>query len=273
MTSASESLFVEIGENTIHARKTGSGSPVVFLHGFPDNGSVWEQVIAPLTDRFCCYAIDIPGFGKSTVSSRFSFSLEHQSAFFGETVAALGIDGPFHLVVHDLGAFPGLAFASDHPEALKSLTIFNADFHSDFEWYLWARVWRTPIIGEISMYCGNFPTFKSEMRKGSKKFTDAYLRKVYDELKFPNKRAALKYFRAWNAAELEVYEARYAARTSAVPKRVFWGELDPYSPIGYAARFGTDDIVYFEDSGHWLMIEEPEAVAPKLKEFLVSNDG
>lgn len=272
MVPVSKAEFIEVDKNKIHVTKRGSGAPVVFLHGFPDSGVVWNRVIDSVCKDFCCFAIDLPGLGKSLVSRGFGFSLDHQSGFFFKLITALNIETPFHLVVHDLGAFPGLAYASDHPETVRSLTIFNADFHSDFKWYFWAKAWRTPVIGEIAMYGSSFFAFKNEMKKGSKKFTDAYLRKVYDDISFYNRRMALKYFRAWNKAELEIYEARYASNTAGIPKRVFWGEKDPYSPVGYAARFGTTDVVYFNDAGHWLMIEEPEAVISNLSEFLRNNE-
>jgi len=253
---------------TTHVTKSGSGDPVFFLHGFPDSSEVWSDTIQYLSESYTCYAIDLPGLGRSIAAKRANFQLTNLSQFFLQVLDELGVSEPIHLVVHDLGAFTGLAFASDHPMKVRSLSIFNSDFHSDFTWYFWAKIWRTPIIGEIAMYFSSFSIFVKEMQNGSIKLSIPYLRSVYDNISFYNRRMALKHFRAWNKKDLEVYEERYQTNTKDIPKHVFWGKLDPYSPEKYAARFGTDEVIYSEDSGHWLMIEEPELVKSGLKSFL-----
>ncbi|HCD67812.1 MAG TPA: alpha/beta hydrolase, partial [Bacteroidetes bacterium] len=44
----------------------GSGPHLCFLHGFCENSEIWEELIASLSSRFTCIAIDLPGFGKSS---------------------------------------------------------------------------------------------------------------------------------------------------------------------------------------------------------------
>ena len=263
-----EERMIEHNGHKTFVSKLGSGPPVVFLHGFPDSGEVWSDIIRALSSEYTCYAIDLPGLGRSIPAKGTRFRLEAQSELFSQILEGLELSQPFHLVVHDLGAFMGLSFASDHPERIRSLSIFNSDFHSDFTWYFWAKIWRTPIIGECAMYVSSFSIFVKEMQNGSKKLSIPYLRSVYDNISFYNRRMALKHFRAWNKADLELYEKRYEINTKEIPKHVFWGKLDPYSPEEYAERFGTSDVTYSEDSGHWLMIEEPELVKDGLRAFL-----
>jgi pimeloyl-ACP methyl ester carboxylesterase len=246
----------------------GSGEPVVFLHGFPNSSHVWHRIMEGLSDRYHCIGVDIAGLGGCRPSPDFRFTLSEQGQFVATALDALAIKSPIHLVVHDLGAFPGLAFATDHPERVKSLTIFNADFHADFKWYFWAKVWRIPVIGEIAMHTGNFSIFKSEMRKGSPTFTDEYLRTVYGRLNTKIRNMALKHFRAWNQKELTQYEPAFLEATKDIPKLVIWGKQDPYSASSYAERFGTDNIAWQEKYGHWMMIEDPAFSLQHLSQFL-----
>ena len=46
--------------------KVGSGPHLCFLHGFCENSEIWEELMASLSSRFTCIAIDLPGFGKSS---------------------------------------------------------------------------------------------------------------------------------------------------------------------------------------------------------------
>jgi pimeloyl-ACP methyl ester carboxylesterase len=43
----------------------GSGAPIVLLHGFPFNRSIWDEQVAVLTDRYRVITPDLRGFGKT----------------------------------------------------------------------------------------------------------------------------------------------------------------------------------------------------------------
>ena len=43
----------------------GSGTPVVFIHGYPLNRSMWQEQVAALSDQFRCISIDLRGHGES----------------------------------------------------------------------------------------------------------------------------------------------------------------------------------------------------------------
>ncbi|MDY0401919.1 alpha/beta fold hydrolase [Sulfurovum sp.] len=46
-----------------------SNQPVVFIHGFPYDHTLWDEVIAALGDRYYCISYDIRGFGSSAVGT------------------------------------------------------------------------------------------------------------------------------------------------------------------------------------------------------------
>ena len=50
----------------IEVTDSGSGNPVVLLHGFPDSGRMWRHQVAALTDAgFRTIVPDLRGFGSS----------------------------------------------------------------------------------------------------------------------------------------------------------------------------------------------------------------
>jgi pimeloyl-ACP methyl ester carboxylesterase len=47
----------------------GSGAPIVLLHGFPFNRSIWDEQVAVLTDRYRVITPDLRGLGKTPLSA------------------------------------------------------------------------------------------------------------------------------------------------------------------------------------------------------------
>ena len=62
----------------------GSGVPLVFLHAFPLNRSMWAPQVAALSTQFRTIALDFRGHGESD-APLWSFSLEQ----YADDVAAL----------------------------------------------------------------------------------------------------------------------------------------------------------------------------------------
>jgi len=53
---------------------------VLFLHGFMGSSADFDSAIAPLTDRFCCLAVDLPGHGNTIVDGEESLYAMPQTA-------------------------------------------------------------------------------------------------------------------------------------------------------------------------------------------------
>src|SRR6059058_5309791 len=67
-------MFVNIHGARIHYSDAGEGIPTLFLHGIPDSGAVWNDVIAAMRGGYRCIAPDLPGFGGSAVPGKFKVS-------------------------------------------------------------------------------------------------------------------------------------------------------------------------------------------------------
>ena len=53
------------GDKQLRVARLGEGSPLVFLHGYPDNLQIWCELLPRLADRFNVIAFDWPGMGRS----------------------------------------------------------------------------------------------------------------------------------------------------------------------------------------------------------------
>lgn len=243
-----------------HITEAGAGPDVLFLHGNPDTHRVWDGVVERMRAQHRCITPDLPGFGRSKAPPDFDCSLANQGAWVAALLDGLGL-ARVHLVVHDVGGPYGLAFAAKNPDRLGSLTIFNTNFFPDYRWHFWARVWRTRVLGELSMAIANRPLFVREMRRGSPSMTREYASAAYDEFGRDARRMVLRWYRAMDPEVHRGWDQELLAATAATPKQVLWGDRDPFLPSTTADRYGTDRVTHFPDHGHWVMVEDPDASA------------
>lgn len=243
--------------------EAGSGPPMLFLHGNPDTHHAWEPVIERLKDSFTCYAPDMPGYGAA--DPQLDVSFDEQIRFVRELISGLGLQRP-HLVVHDVGGTYGLLFASTHPELISRLTLFNANFFPDYHWHFWGRVWRRPVLGELTMALAGRSLFVSQVLKAAPKMPRAYAERAFDHYGKKTRAQVLRYYRYLDSSRLSGWPEKLAAATKHFPHQVIWGDLDPYIPSSFADRYGGE-LHHLTDVSHWAMMEAPERVAPLISAF------
>ena len=117
---------VELLNTSISYVDTGSGDPVVFLHGNPTSSYLWRNIIPHVSPLARCVAPDLIGMGASGPSStgnyRFVDHAKHLDAFFD----AMNLNQRVTLVVHDWGSALGFFWASRHPDAVKGIAYMEA---------------------------------------------------------------------------------------------------------------------------------------------------
>jgi pimeloyl-ACP methyl ester carboxylesterase len=120
--------------------RSGTGAPLVLLHGLGSSRRSWDPVLPALAARFDVIAVDLPGFGDS---APLYGQAEIPPARLAESVATLldelGITTP-HLAGNSLGGWVALELADRRPVA--SLTLLSP-----------AGLWRrnSPLYGLVSL--------------------------------------------------------------------------------------------------------------------------
>lgn len=259
-------VFVGNGAR-IHVRASGAGSPVLFLHGNPDSCELWDGVAARMASRHRCLAPDLPGFGGSAIPPDFDGSLERLAAWVDHLVDALDLDRAVDLVFHDFGGIFGLAWAVRHPGRVRRMCIMNTVFFPDYRWHFWARVWRTPLLGELSFALSTGAGLALEMRRGSKRLPASYARQAHAAMTPAMKEMVLRLYRATDPRDFAGWQDGLQALVARVPAIVLWGDRDPYIDKSFAERFGAREVHHFPAAGHWLPVEDPDAVAAHLLAF------
>lgn len=104
---------------------TGSGQPIITMHGFIENGSYWGRtgVSGALADAgYRVIDMDMRGHGRSVPEGeRSSYAIESVVDDIGALADRLALPR-FHLLTHATGGMAGLRYAMDHSDRLLSLT-------------------------------------------------------------------------------------------------------------------------------------------------------
>ncbi len=262
-------VMLSLQNINIFPRVVGEGTPILFLHGVPDTREIWNPIVKELQSEYRCITPDWPGFGKSGSGEDIDCSLEGHADFVNELANALGLHEPFYLVAHDFGGISAMAFASKYPKRLLRLVISNAPFSPDYNWHFMAKVWRTPLLGELSMLTMNRMAFTLSMRQGSEKLSKEHIHNMNAQLSTEMKKMILKMYRALPVDSFKDWQPKLLEATSQIPTLILWGEKDPYLPGWLAESYGAQEVKYYPHSGHWAPAEEPDDFVKDLKKFLI----
>ncbi|HYG95701.1 MAG TPA: alpha/beta fold hydrolase [Solirubrobacterales bacterium] len=247
---------------------------VVFVHGNPGSVDEWiplAQAVAARTGKRAL-AFDLPDFGETIAPAGFEHHVAGYAAFLGEGLGSLGVERA-HLVLHDFGGPIGLVWAMTHPDALASVTLIDTGLLPGYRWHYLARIWRTPVLGEIFQAITTRAGFRfalnaNEPRGLPREFVDT----TYDHYDSRTRQAVLKLYRATPDPGAMSENLIGLFRPRDVPALVIWGEHDAYLPASYAVRqreaFPSAEVHVLPASGHWPFADAPETVERLLAEFL-----
>ena len=94
--------------------RTGSGPPIVFVHGLTYDRRMWKPAIERLSDTYTCINLDLPGHGESLEAER--YDLEAVARNIHELVERLEVANPI-IVGHSISAIILTIYAGTFPIA------------------------------------------------------------------------------------------------------------------------------------------------------------
>lgn len=247
------------------------GPVVLLVHGYPESSAMWGRASDALAEAgWRAIAPDLPGYGDSELPAGHSGSWEEHVESLTQFVAALGLDGVV-LVTHDWGVMVGLRWACDNPGAARALVISDGGFFSDRRWHDLANVMRTPGEGEKLMDGFTREGFEALLGQASAGMTSEAIGEYWKAFTTPERRAGhLALYRSGDFDKLEPYDGCVAAL--GLPALVVWGAQDRFAGVKMGHRFHEElpdsELVVFDDAGHFVWEDEPEAAARALVGFL-----
>jgi pimeloyl-ACP methyl ester carboxylesterase/2-polyprenyl-6-methoxyphenol hydroxylase-like FAD-dependent oxidoreductase len=259
----------------LFVQDVGAGHPVLLLHGWPDDHTLWRAQVAALTDAgYRTIAPDLRGFGASDKPSDVSdYALPK---VVGDLLALLDrLDLPrAHVVGHDWGGAIGSSLAAMAPGRVSSLTCLAVGHPGAFRdagWEQRERSWymllfQFPGIAEQWLSRDDFANLRAWSRHPQ---IDA----VADRLRAPGAlTASLGLYRAILPPE-SLLGPPPQLPPIQVPTLGVWGSQD--LAVTEQAMTGTDRFVVgpwryerMEGVGHWMQLDAPDRVNALLLDFL-----
>lgn len=249
-----------------------SDEAVVFVHGNPGSGNDWELLAGETAAFSRVLAPDMPGFGQASKPPQFNYTVEGYAACLDALLSACGIRRA-HLVLHDFGGPWGLAWAAMNPERFLSVVLINTGVLRGYKWHYMARIWRTPVIGELSMATMTRGAFHFAMKHGNRgRLPREFVDRMFDDLDAGTKRAILKLYRATEPSGPQGEMIHEALKPLNRPALVVWGANDPYIPKRFGEQqrdtFPNARIELLPNSGHFPYADDPQAVSALVVPFL-----
>ncbi len=118
-------------DHDVFYRVTGSGNPVVLVHGFGEDGIIWQTLVNDLKNQFLFIIPDLPGSGKSRMKKG-DWSID---GLAGSIAAILKQEeiAMTAMIGHSMGGYVSLAFAEKYPDRLSALGLFHSSAFPDTE--------------------------------------------------------------------------------------------------------------------------------------------
>jgi haloacetate dehalogenase len=128
MLDGFETAEVATGETSIFVRRSGSGAPILLLHGFPQTHLMWRGVAPLLARRFTIVCADLRGYGSSGCpASTPDHAPYAKRAMVRDMVAVMERPGfpRFSVAGHDRGGRVAYRLALDHPGRVERLAVLD----------------------------------------------------------------------------------------------------------------------------------------------------
>ena len=249
---------------------SGEGLPVVFLHGFPHDRTLWTAQRLSLAPHVRCIVPDLRGFGHS--STHGPFSMDQYADDIVALLDWLGIDAAVVCGL-SMGGYVAMAMWRRHPDRIRALVFSDTKAGADDAE---TRVRRDDLIAMVK-------------RDGSRAIADAQLQGMLGKESRARRPDVVNTVRVMMARQsvagitgaLQALRDRPDSRetlgTITVPTLVVVGEDDVLTPIkearAIAEALPTAARVRMEiiaGAGHLPCIERPAATTHALSDFLAT---
>ncbi|MFF2744120.1 alpha/beta fold hydrolase [Kitasatospora sp. NPDC058048] len=266
--------FIDVAGRTVHCAATGSGPPVLLLHGLDRSLADWAPLQAALPDHRLI-AIDVPGFGRSQPLP--DCRLPALAGHVERVLDRLGLTSPVHVVGNSLGGAIAMRLTVHAPERVSSLTLLNsAGFGREVTWAL--RILDLPLLWRLLLR----PTEGNAQLAERSLFHDpdfATPERTAAALALARREGAARTLRqvarelgSWRGVR-SGWRTELLAEVSALdtPTLIAWGTHDRILPVRHlinaASTLPRARTHLFPRTGHLPQIERTEETAALLRSF------
>ncbi|MDE2515965.1 MAG: alpha/beta hydrolase [Rhodospirillales bacterium] len=281
MTGVTEHRVPSAGGTLSVRDYPGSGPAFVMLHGFPDHGHIYDDLIPHLVaGGRRAITIDFLGFGASDKPAGAHYSFAQQRGDVAAVLDALHLDRVV-LVGHDAGGPAALNMALLHPERVASVVLMNA-FYGEAPGLLVPELIEIFSHKPLQALAQHFLASPAQFAwlldfqrrllladaspSGQRRYQELLGPLIDDNFRqTPSAASAFAQMTAQLQDEIAANTARILTlRRSEVPVALIWGRNDPYLHLSTAAFLQSQlrhGVLHALDAGHWPQIDAAEDAA------------
>jgi pimeloyl-ACP methyl ester carboxylesterase len=251
----------------LNFRKTGTGKPLIILHGLFGSADNWLSIAKSLEENFTLYLLDQRNHGDSPHSDTWDY--KSMATDLKEFMEAEGLEKAYFLG-HSMGGKTVMKFALTHPEMVDKLVVAD----------IAPRPY--PVHHQTILEALNAVDIKN---LGSRKEAEDKLAEYIPE-------RGVRQFLLKNLTRKEgafAWKANLPVITEKIENvgEVITAEVPFSGPVLFMggansdyikssdkedieALFPDNRIIHIKNAGHWLHAEQPEAVVATINAFLGS---
>jgi len=274
--------YLQIGDHKIHYVDEGgsdSSKPTLLMvHGNPSWSFYWRNLILALRSQYRVVAIDHMGCGFSDKPQDYSYRLSNHIKNLKALIQELKLQN-ISLFMHDWGGAIGMGFATEYPESISSLIIFNTAAFPSKRIPVRIAICRIPIFGKLAVQGLNgfakAATFMATAKGMSRDIRKAYL-KPYNN--FANRIATYEFVQDIpmkpshpSFSVLKNIETKLPL-LKMKPMIILWGEKDWCFDQSFLAtwkeKFPSAETHTFPQAGHYVVEDAHREIIPLVNDFL-----
>ena len=257
---------LEVGYDDVGTGTVG-GTPLLFLHAFPLNRTMWAPQVSALVERSRCIAADFRGFGDSTIAP--PFSMDQYADDVAHLLDVLHIDKVV-LVGCSMGGYVGLAFWRRHRRRVRALVLADTRAGADTDDTLGRRrklITLARTEGATAVANAQIPILVGRTTRERQPDT-------YDAVHRMIAQTAVDGIVGGLEAMMLRPDSTATLATIDVPTLIVVGEEDVPTPLSEARamqeRIAGSRLEVIAGAGHLSNLERPAAFNHVLTEFLVA---
>ena len=120
---------ISINNKNIAYAESGSGDPIIFLHGNPTSSYLWRNITPHLESQGRCICIDLIGMGDSDKldnPDENSYQFEEHYHYVNAAIESLTNGENITFVIHDWGSALGFNWCYHNPDSVKGIAYMEA---------------------------------------------------------------------------------------------------------------------------------------------------
>jgi pimeloyl-ACP methyl ester carboxylesterase len=245
---------------------------MVFLHGYPTSTYDYYKVYSELMGHYRIVMHDHLGFGFSDKPKNdVSYSLIHQADRALALWKSLGLKR-VTLFAHDYGTSVATEIIARHNAKeidleIEQLILCNGSIHIELaQLRTIQKLLKHKFWGKYVAMLTNYPIFRKNMRNiyfDKSKVTDEELREMWKLIELNGGRKIIHKLTQYITERYQYWDRWVGGlKETQIPTKIVWAKNDPIAVPEIAKLLASEipnnELVWLENTGHFLMLENPE---------------